>query len=225
MPSKNVLIRQDDQPWCNSFTKLLLRKKNRNYQLYKKLNSQYISALSQPNLSPDILTRLGNKKDKACKKSRDSANQSTKANRRAKLDFYNSVNSTMHNYSISAKKKFAILTNLMKNGKISSIPPLLDNDKVINDQQEKNNIFNDIFASKATVIGNNDPVPTLEPNDKIHSPLNFLNTSPIEVAQIIRNMKKSTSSYCGVPAKFLAIIATPISFPLYKTFHNCFAQS
>ena len=165
---------------------------------------------------------LCNKKDKAFKKSRDAANQSTKTNKRAKLDFYNSVNSTMHNNSISAKKKFAILTNLMKNCKSSTIPPLLDNGKVINDPKQQSDIFNDLFASKATVLGNNDPVPNLNPNDNIHSPLKYLNTSPIEVAHIIRNMKKSNSSYCGVPAKFLAIIATPISFPLYKILNNFF---
>ena len=131
-----------DQPWCNSYTKLLLRKKNRNYQLYKKINSEYISAMSQPNLSPLILTRLCDKKDRAFQKSRDAANQSTKANRRAKLDFYNTVNSTMHNNSISSKKKFSILTNLMKNSKNASIPPLLDNGKIVNDPQEKSELLN-----------------------------------------------------------------------------------
>ena len=85
----------------------------------KFLSGKYISALSQPNKSPDFVTCLLHKKDKAFKKSRDAANQFTKANRRAKSDFYNSVNSTRHNSSISAKKKFSILTNLMKNGKHS----------------------------------------------------------------------------------------------------------
>ena len=57
---------------------------------------------------------------------------------------------------------------------------------------------------------------------KIGPPLYSLNTSPIEVAEIIRNIKKSKSSYCGVPGHFLSLIATPISFPLYKIFNNLF---
>ena len=32
VPSKTVVIRPTDQSWCNGFTRLLLRKKNRNYQ-------------------------------------------------------------------------------------------------------------------------------------------------------------------------------------------------
>ena len=83
----------------------------------------------------------------------------------------------------------------MKNQKSSSIPPLVENDQIINDPESKSNIFNDLFASKATVAGENDPVPPLNKKD-IKSPLNTINTSPIEVAEIIRKIKKSNSSYC-----------------------------
>ena len=47
VPSKTLQIRQDDQPWANTYTRLLLRKKNRNYRFYKKYNSQYNFLLSQ----------------------------------------------------------------------------------------------------------------------------------------------------------------------------------
>ena len=30
VPSKTVMIKPSDQSWCNKFTRLLLRKKNRN---------------------------------------------------------------------------------------------------------------------------------------------------------------------------------------------------
>ena len=41
VPCKTVLIRPSDQSWSNSFTRLLLRKKNRNYQFYKKCELDY----------------------------------------------------------------------------------------------------------------------------------------------------------------------------------------
>ena len=128
----------------------------------------------------------------------------------------------MHNCEISAKKKFSILTKLMKNQKSSGIPPLIEDNEVINDPLTKSNIFNDMFAAKATVHGNDDPVPELAKNENIRAPLNSLNTSPIEVAEFLRKIKKSKSSYCGVSGLFLATIATPISFPLYKVFNNLF---
>ena len=62
----------------------------------------------------------------------------------------------------------------------------------------------------------------MPPRNDIFSTLSNLNTSPIEVAKIIRNLKKSNSSHCGVPAKFLSFISTPVSFPLYRLFNNLF---
>ena len=105
----------------------------------------------------------------------------------------------MHNYDISAKKKFSILKNLMKNQKSSIIPPLIKDDSIVNDPQTKSNIFNDLFASKATVEGKDDHVPFLPNKDQIHSSLKKINTSRIEVAKFCREIKKSNSSYCGIP--------------------------
>jgi len=58
IPVKNVMIRANDQPWVNSYTRLLLRKKNRNYQLFKKINSKYLDAKANPETPPEFVTRL-----------------------------------------------------------------------------------------------------------------------------------------------------------------------
>ena len=119
------------------------------------------------------------------------------------------------------KKKFGILLKLMKNCKVSSTPPLIENDNIINDPKEKSNIFNDFFASKSTVPNCNDPPPHL-PCDEGLNKLEMLNTSPIEVAKIIRLLQKSSFSHCGVPGKFLSLISTPISFSMSRLFNNFF---
>ena len=36
VPSKTITLHLQDQPCSNSYTRLLLRKRNRNYQIYKK---------------------------------------------------------------------------------------------------------------------------------------------------------------------------------------------
>ena len=128
----------------------MLRKKNRNYRFYKKINSEYTHLLNQENTNPNVLTKYLEKKNKAFAKSRSAANDSTMANRRAKIEFYNSVNSTMNNFSISAKKKFSILLKLMKNNKFSPTPPLFENGETINEPKQKSEIFNSFFASKST---------------------------------------------------------------------------
>ena len=126
----------------------------------------------------------------------------------------------MHNSQISAKKKFSILSRLLKTQKVSSIPPLIENGEVVTDNQAKCNLFNNFFSSKATVPGNDDPVPYLEPKTNIREPLSHFSTSPFELADILRNIKKSSFSHCGIPGHFLALVATPVSFQLYKVFNN-----
>ena len=83
-----------------------------------------MSVSSNPNSPVELVTRLRNKKNRAYQKCKTSEKVSNNANRRAKQAFFNTVNSTMKNAEISAKKKFNILTKLMKNQKQSTIPPL-----------------------------------------------------------------------------------------------------
>ena len=123
---KTVPIRHNDQPWSNTYTRLLLRKKNRNYKFYKKANNKYANLLAQENVNQETLTKYLYKKNRAYEKARDAANESTKANKRVKLAFYNSVNSTLNNSCITPKKKFQILLKLMKNNKFSPTPPLIE---------------------------------------------------------------------------------------------------
>ena len=221
VPCKTVVIRPTDPAWSNTFTRRLLRKKNRNYLFYKKCMIDHNNAINQQNIRPEIVTRLLNKTNKALKKSRDAANESTKVNRRAKAAFYNTINSTMNNHSISAKKKFSILIKLMKNNKFSSIPPLVENDETIQDPLQKSNIFNTFFASKSTVNNFDDPAPHLDRKEDIPA-LDCLNTSPIEISKFIRNIKKSYASHCGISGKFIHLIAQPICYSMSKLFNNLF---
>ena len=221
VPLKTITIRPSDAPWCNSYTRLLLRKKNRNYKIYKKHETDYKNILNSNNPRPEIITRHLNRKNKAFEKSRQSANESTKANKRVKAAYGNTVNSVKNNPAISAKKKFAILLKLMKNNKFCNTPPLVENDTVVNDSYEKSNIFNTFFASKSTVPNPNDPAPNLEQRGDI-SLLSLLNTSPFEIAKLIRNLKKSHLSHCGIPGKLLSQISTPVSFSMSRLFNNLF---
>ena len=222
VPVKKIIIKPSDQPWVISYTRLLMRKKNRNYHLYKKISFAYLNAQNMHGTTHETITRLKDKKDKAFKKANNSAIESKKANLRVKNAFFNTVNSTMQNHEISAKKKFSILTKLMKSQKLSAIPPIISQNEVINDAKRKSDIFNDLFTAKASVEGNDDPAPVLEPLDSVLESLEQINTSPIEISKILRQLKRSNSSHCGIPGKFLNMIATPLSFSLSRLLNNCF---
>ena len=88
------------------------------------------------------MTKLLNRREKTSKNFKTASKESLKANRRAKQAFFNSVNSTMQNFQISARKKFRILTKLMGNVKYSSIASLIEDGKVTEDSQEKSDILN-----------------------------------------------------------------------------------
>ena len=109
----------------------------------------------------------------------------------------------------------------MKNNKFTNIPSLIENNSEIHDPLEQSNIFNDFFASKSSVQNPEDPVPFLQRKEGI-VPLNMINTSPIEIARIVRKLKRSHMSYCGIPGKFIHLISTPISFSLSRLFNNLF---
>ena len=224
IPSKQITIHPTDQPWSNNFTRLLLRRKNRNYLMFKKASIKYKNYVNNPNAKDDISTRLKNQKQKAFEKCKESNDESKKGNRRSKLNFFNSVNATMKNPNITAKKKFTILSKLMKTQKVATVPPILDGERVVTDAQEQCKIFNEFFASKATVPGNDDLVPSLTPKDEILTDLTNINTSPIEVAKLCRDIKKSNTSHCGLPGRFIAMVATPLAFPLARIFNNMFEE-
>ena len=125
VPSKEITVKPNTIPWCNSYTRLLLRKKNRNYKLYREISEKYKRKTQEINCPQEVITRLLIKKDKIEKNYKTSSRKSLKVNRRAKNSFFNSVNSTMQNFDISAKKKFKILTTLMNNQELSSISTLI----------------------------------------------------------------------------------------------------
>ena len=125
MPLNTITIRPYDAPWCNSYTRLLLRKKNRNYKIYKKYETDYQKIITSNNPSPETVTRYLDRKNKAFEKSRQSANEFCKANKRVKTAYSNTINSVLNNYAIPAKKKFAILLKLMK-------ITMVENDNVVN---------------------------------------------------------------------------------------------
>ena len=110
VPTKKDSVRDSDQPWTNSYTRLLLRKKNRNYNFFKRSNAQFLLACSQ-GLPVETITRLKLKKDKAFEKCKTSDKESFKSNRRAKQAFFNSVNATMGNYENLQKRNVIFYPN------------------------------------------------------------------------------------------------------------------
>ena len=113
------------------------------------------------------------------------------------------------------------LTRLLRTSKSSDIPTIIENGESITDPKQKADLLNQHFSSKASVPGKNDDPPNLN-KFNVLSDLNNINTSPIELGKIMRDLKKSHYSHCGVPDKFLSLISTTISFPMSTMFNDMF---
>ena len=113
IPKKTIFIKDNSPPWCNKYTRLLIRKKNRNYKFFKKTSNQLSNATKNNNSDFELITRLSLRKSKAHNNFKQASRESSKANLRVKNNFFNSVNQTMLNPEISAKKKFSILKKLL----------------------------------------------------------------------------------------------------------------
>ena len=91
VPKKVVYLKPQSIPWCNSYTRLLLRKKNRNYKFFKQVSEKFSKMSNDKNTSPVVLTQLLLKKEKVHSNFKIASKESQKANRRAKNSFYNAI--------------------------------------------------------------------------------------------------------------------------------------
>ena len=212
-----------DIPWNSALIRRLLRKKSRLYKCYRKVSDQF--HLLRPD-DPNYIfmkIRVANKYSSFQKSSKEYKNES----RRAKNEYFNSLSNVWKNPKISAKKKFSLLQKLSRTSKSNVIPPIIENGKIVNDPLQKANIFNEHFTGKSNVINPNDKPPTLDAfitNDAFEN----LDTSHFEIGPLIKSLKSSNFSPCGIPANFLkmayshtgSIITKLISDLLNGIFHT-----
>ena len=93
----------------------------------------------------------------------------------------------LNNPKTCAKTYWSILKSFYNYGKISLIPPLLVNNKIVSDFTEKANLFNDFFATQCTPLSNNS-VLTSAIFFKTLSRLSTINFEKEDILKRIRNL-------------------------------------
>ena len=63
-----------------------------------------------------------------------------------KEEYYNNLSKKLNDPNTSAKTYWSILKSFYKGTRVPLIPPLLVNNKILSDLNEKANLFNDIFC-------------------------------------------------------------------------------
>ena len=198
VPHKNVTIFEKDKPWLDSTTRRKLTKKNRAFKVYSK-------AIDQIKKNNTPTTPTSEKVNKLFEKYKEKKKDFEYTARKSKQTYFNNMKKVLSNPEISSKKKFTMLKRLTNTGKDANIPPIIDNDQVINDPFEKAQIFNKFFASKSKIQGKHDSPPKLD-QIPTSSDLTDITTTHHEIGPFIKSMKNADFSPCGIPAKFIKLL-------------------
>ena len=221
VPSKEVTILSKDKPWFNNQVRSKLRKSQREYKAYKSANNLFKSS-QDDNPTKKKLADISVKKYDAYKKAKLEYEACARKEKRLYL---NKLKQTLSNPGVSSKKKFQILSRVTNTGKNSYIPPLIDQGLVVHKPAEKANLFNKQFAKKATLVDYQDEAPLLEPSPVL-TELDGLLTTYYEIGPLIRSLKTSEYSPCGVPSKFLQMalerLGPSVSKPITKLMNSVF---
>ena len=211
VPKITYTQKEVDIPWNSAQIRRTLRKKNKCYKCYRTVANQYkILRPDDPNyISMSI--RVSQKYSLFKKASNIYRNE----NRRAKNRYFNSLKSVFSNPDVPARKKFAILQKLTNSSKNTVIPPLIEGENTVSDPLEQAEIFNQYFTGKSNVRNPNDDPPVLE-NYVTNDAFEYLNTSHWEIGPIIKSLKSSNYSPCGIPATFIKDAYTNIGSTITK---------
>ena len=217
IPKVSFPEREHDCPWSSSMLRRILRRKHSAYKVFRQ------SAENLRQLRPtdrhyyQMRVRVSQKESDFKKAS----NEYKKASRHEKNKYFSTLKNVWSNPNISSKKKFGILQKLSKTSKNASIPPLLQSGKIFDDSTEKANLFNRFFCDKSQVPNPNEVPPNLE-KIATHDKFEHINTSHYEIGQLIKTMKSSNYSPCGVSQTFIKFLKTHTGLVISKHISDLF---
>ena len=138
-----------------------------------------------------------------------------------KEEYYDNLSKKLNDPNTSAKTYWSILKSFYKGTKVSLIPPLLLNNKIVSDFTEKANIFNDFYASQCTPINNSSKLPSRR-SFKTNNRLLTLNINKGDILKIIRNLNANKAhGHDEISIRMLKICDSVITEPLSIIFKNC----
>ena len=201
VPNYVCTIRPRDKPWINNTVRKSIRKRNR---LYKKLK-RHDCEVNQAEY-------------------RVARNNVVSVIRAAKREHEERIMQTISNEKSTSKNWWKCLKQLRGNAVDDSIPPLVVNDRIINDNTEKSNIFNDFFASHSTLDPLLDTDPGVPPPS--NSTIQPLVLTSFEIFKILSALdtNKATGPD-GISNKLLREAAPSISDVLAKIFNKSLESS
>ncbi|MCG8077918.1 MAG: reverse transcriptase family protein, partial [Candidatus Thiodiazotropha taylori] len=196
IPNKNIIIRHSDPEWLTSNIKKMMRKRKRLYDKYQK-------AKNEANLSAYKIFR----------------NKVTAAIRRSKKTATDKLAKRLSDSTLKPKDYWKTLKQFIKPHQSTSLPPLVNNDTVLEDDTDKANILNDYFAQQTTLDETNASLPATPLYDV--NTLNSIVTTADEIQSILKSLPVGKAAGPdSISNRLLNELAVPLSEPLAELFNS-----
>ena len=196
IPSKIITVRKSEPPWINNLVRRAIRKRNRLHKKAKKTNN------------PDHWSKF-----------RKFRNRTINIIRNRKQEFLDNCISKLRSESLSIREWWKLASKVADfKTRVSSIPPLLDNDEIICNDLEKAEAFNTFFASQSNLDDSNKSLPANDsPPDNCLDTLVLREEEVKDVLQIM-NITKACGPD-GISPRLLKIASDIIARPLCHIFN------
>ena len=137
IPNKLITTDDEDPPWMNDYIKRKIMEKKVACKSFNTNNKNYDAYLKLQTISTELSEMISKRKD----------------------DYHRQLSDKLNDPETSAKAYWSILKTLYNGKKIPLIPPILVNNKLILNFQEKANHFNTSFTSPCTPVSNYSTLP------------------------------------------------------------------
>ena len=139
-----------------------------------------------------------------------------------KISYYENLWKKLNDPTIQSETYWSALTGFYNGKGVSVIPPLLVNNKVVNDFKAKTDIFNDFFSKRCTPLANGSKLPENQVY-LTNSRINSVSFSDNFVINIIRNLNVNKAhGYDDISIRMNKVCDESLVRPLAIIFRNSF---
>ena len=149
----------------------------------------------------------------------EKSEQCTKQILEAKKNYILKMNKKLADSNTSSKSYWTILTRLLYNKKLPTIPPLLVDGEMVSDFCKKANIFNNFFASIFTLTNNTSRLPSF--SYRAGSRIKSSQVTENDILAIIKSLDPNKAHGCdNISIKMTKIFSQSLILPLKIIFQH-----
>ena len=169
--NKSVTIRTKDKPWMCNEVRYLLRKRDRCFKKYKR-------TLSEQDKFYFYLARR----------------EANRAKRNAKKRFDNKMVTNFSKPNLSSREFWKLSKRLLGDKSDRNIPPLIHDDNIVSDNENKANLFNAYFVSISSLDIDRAPPQLPAFNFKTDKRIELVQTTESEVEKLLSTLNPHKST-------------------------------